>query len=352
MNLIYLHIGDYAHATSRFNPEQDGIYLRLLLEYYKTEKPLVDDFEELKFLTGASTPRYEAALKFILKRCFVHDAELKCYTHKRVEREIANFRVDGVQKRFAILCRHWEKANPGVKKPSYEEFSSDPARYYDDTTGRIRIVTGRKELVLESYPDGSTDKPPPNYPPGTSTQEPDTSNHSTPPVVPKGTDPAGLPDIEKLAEAIYAIYPKKVGKTAALKAIVKVLKAGGITELELQGRVRAYAQAVSKWPEQDRAFIPHPSTWFNQGRFMDDPATWTREPVFAGKKERAGAAELRFDDGPQVEAAPADWRLMWGDVFSGPCPDLWADVPETCKRRLRAEIAKKKEGGRPDEGDK
>ena len=43
-----------------------------------------------------------------------------------------------------------------------------------------------------------------------------------------------------------------------------------------------FAQAVSKWPHQyrfdrdsGRDLVPNPSTWFNQGRFMDDPNTWT-----------------------------------------------------------------------------
>ncbi|HEY1051552.1 MAG TPA: YdaU family protein, partial [Prosthecobacter sp.] len=286
MNLIYLHIGDYCQATARLTPEQDGIYLRLLTEYYKTEKAPVDDFSKLAFLTGCNTKKYQTDLKFVLEHFFVHEPEKKCWLHKRVEREIANYKVDGVQKRYAILCRHWEKANPGVKKPSYEEFSADQSRYYDDTTGRIRIVTGRIPLVLESYGDGSTEKPAPNYPPGTSTQEPDTKEPVSTPVVPKGT-----PTIESVAESVYMLYPLKVAKKAAIKAIVKVLQEGRITELELQRVVKLYAEATSKWSEQDRTYIPHPATWFNRGSYMDDPATWTRRPSQAEKKGRgAGGA--------------------------------------------------------------
>lgn len=350
MNLIYLHIGDYSQATARLTPEQDGIYFRLLMEYYKTEKPPVDDIKKLAFLTGCSTKKLQAELEFVLEMFFVHAPAKKCWLHKRVEKEIANFKADCVQKRYAILCRHWEKANSGVKRPTYEEFAANPSRYYDDTTNRIRIVTGRIPLVLESYGDGSTETPSPNYAPGTRNQEPVTGNQEpeNTPVVPKGTPP-----LEALAEAIYAAYPRKVGKPVAIRAIVKVLKSGTITELELQRLVGEYARAVEKWPPEARYTregndtVPHPSTWFNQRRFEDDAATWTREPARTPeKKERGGAAPLSFDDAPQGEDdAPPDWRLMWGGVFTGPCPDVWEDVPSVNQRRILAEIAEKKRGG-------
>jgi hypothetical protein len=33
---------------------------------------------------------------------------------------------------------------------------------------------------------------------------------------------------------------------------------------------------VSAWIPDDRKYVPHPATWFNGGRYEDDPSTWAR----------------------------------------------------------------------------
>jgi len=74
------------------------------------------------------------------------------------------------------------------------------------------------------------------------------------------------------SEKIYNLYPKKVGKDAALKAIKKALATVDANTLE---------QIVTEYAEsqkgQDAQYIPNPSTWFNQGRWQDDKSTWKRE---------------------------------------------------------------------------
>lgn len=192
MHIIHLHIGDFQDATKRFEPEAIGIYALLLFEYYKTEKSLLADMEELEFLCGVRTKSERASLRFVLKRCFVLSEDAKSYTHKRCDREIENYRANCIQNRYAILCRHWEKVNSGVARPSYEDFAADVSRYYDDSTKRIRQFTARKPA--EAPPNGSGNTPPlpPGYPPVTSNQEPVTRNQETTPVVPKGTVGAEL----------------------------------------------------------------------------------------------------------------------------------------------------------------
>lgn len=78
----------------------------------------------------------------------------------------------------------------------------------------------------------------------------------------------------KPAERVYEAYPRHVGRTAALKAIESAFKA--MPYDQLLAKVTAYAQAVQKWPPAERQYIPHPSTWFNQGRYADDPREWMR----------------------------------------------------------------------------
>lgn len=82
------------------------------------------------------------------------------------------------------------------------------------------------------------------------------------------------------AEAIYELYPKKVAKDEALKAITAALKKQ--PKEYLLGKTQQFAEAVSSWPSSYRYFqdggdrCPNPSTWFNQGRYADNPKEWRR----------------------------------------------------------------------------
>jgi hypothetical protein len=86
-----------------------------------------------------------------------------------------------------------------------------------------------------------------------------------------GSTPAGS---TISAEDIYAAYPRKIARSAAIKAIQKAGKAVGMEKL--LKAVKAYAEATSRWPAEERQYIPHPATWFNQGRYDDDPKEWER----------------------------------------------------------------------------
>ncbi len=78
------------------------------------------------------------------------------------------------------------------------------------------------------------------------------------------------PTTPENAEKIYQAYPRKIGKGAAIKAITKALTKIGPRELE--ARVYYYAHRTA-W-QQNRSLIPHPATWFNQERWLDDPKEW------------------------------------------------------------------------------
>jgi len=78
---------------------------------------------------------------------------------------------------------------------------------------------------------------------------------------------------EALATEIYNLYPRKVGKRAALKVIANLLR-DGVPENTLREATQAYAAAVAEWPQEDRKYIPHPATWYRQGRYEDDRSQW------------------------------------------------------------------------------
>jgi hypothetical protein len=77
------------------------------------------------------------------------------------------------------------------------------------------------------------------------------------------------PAATQLAEEIYKLYPKKVGKLHAVRAIEKALKLKPSDFL--RERTLAFSGSVRG---ADMQFVPYPATWFNEGRYDDDPSTW------------------------------------------------------------------------------
>jgi hypothetical protein len=111
----------------------------------------------------------------------------------------------------------------------------------------------------------------------------------------KASSPRPVGD-DKALEAIYRVYPRKVGKRVAMKAIARAVqhvKARGMplrdAQVWLYHRVEEYARSPAG---QHGEFTPHPATWMNQGRYDDDPAEWQREEkAHVGQNGKAGGTE-------------------------------------------------------------
>jgi hypothetical protein len=70
--------------------------------------------------------------------------------------------------------------------------------------------------------------------------------------------------IEDLFEQFWAAYPKKVGKGRAKPAFIKALKKTTLPEI-----LKALEWQKAKWT--DPQYIPHPASWLNGERWLDDP---------------------------------------------------------------------------------
>jgi hypothetical protein len=92
--------------------------------------------------------------------------------------------------------------------------------------------------------------------------------------IPRGIPPQ--PEPGPSPEDIYAAYPRKVGKAAAIKAIKKALRVSDRSSIGMLLVVQQYAKAVATWPEGERKYIPYPASWFNAGCYDDDPKEWQR----------------------------------------------------------------------------
>lgn len=109
------------------------------------------------------------------------------------------------------------------------------------------------------------------------------------------------------AEAIYQLYPLKVGKPAAIRAILKALTQ------DTPERLKRLTEAFAIARGGDTAFTPHPATWFNQARYNDDPETWVKQAPLAPQKPREKTLAEKECDRLHARA-DRDLQAILGDL--------------------------------------
>lgn len=114
-------------------------------------------------------------------------------------------------------------------------------------------------------------------------------------------------EIAQAAMTLYQIYPKHVGRAAALKAIRKALSREPY-EVLLEA-TEAYAAAIA-W--QEWQFIPHPATWFNQERYHDDRECW-KAPKPNGYHHSREATEAYLHAKKAVKEFGIGWQMRFKD---------------------------------------
>lgn len=158
----------------------------------------------------------------------------------------------GLSNRYFFLDHQWmHEGQPEAPKTSDSDRKSAAVPDRNSPSGQKRQKTSSPYNSKENQGETNQWKRIPHGPPvGDSVKNPDS--------------------VSLQAEEIYAAYPKKVGKPTAIRAIRRALAEH--TFDSLLERTRLFAQTCN-FPVE---FIPHPTTWFNQQRFNDDPATWRR----------------------------------------------------------------------------
>lgn len=80
-------------------------------------------------------------------------------------------------------------------------------------------------------------------------------------------------------EIFWQAYPRKVAKRLAAQCYEKAIRRLQDSEDEpaefLLERTLMFAESDAG---KAGVYCPHPSTWLNQDRFMDDPVEWNRKP--------------------------------------------------------------------------
>ncbi len=139
--------------------------------------------------------------------------------------------------------------------------------------------------------------------------------------------------------AIYRAYPRRIGYRVALEAIDKALGHLGGDYDYLLTQAQAYAKAMVG---QEVRFIPHPATWFNQQRYMDDIEDPSGKvvPILTEEEKqiRAGKA-LKYSIDGMAEHEVAWLKLRYPTIEAMQADNFPPAGPGDLRERIRRAIA-------------
>ena len=235
MNYYPFHLGDYASHTGHLEPMEDLAYRRMLDAYYLRETPLPAPVPDVARLIRMRQNVTE--VEAVLNEFFMLTSE--GWRHSRCDEEIAKMQDKQAKARASAAAS----------------------------------VNARKAKTERKPNERSTDV---ELPTPTPTPSPDISPN------PPATPGSEREVVSAAFDAFWKTYPKKVGKDAAEKVWARKVKAEDVQAvMDALDKQRSSEQ----WNQDGGRFIPHPSTWLNQGRWKDEDVADEEQPrskLFAG----------------------------------------------------------------------
>lgn len=213
------------------------IYRDMLDVYYDKEEPLPLDFERLCDLLGVESDEERRTVERVLRLKFIKGED--GYRNEICDRVIAEYHTKAETARA--------NGAKGGRPPKAKGSDSKPSDNPEKPSG---------------FPSGS-DQDASSNPAQTGSQanqEPITKNQRKP----KPSSSSGDDGFDQFWEA----YPRKQGKQDARKAWGKLK-----VDAELLAAILAAIEAQKEghdWKHDDGQFIPHPTTWLNGGRWLDE----------------------------------------------------------------------------------
>lgn len=297
--------------TDHLTDAESGLYIRLLAKLWLAPRqrfPDDDAWLARKFRKTVEQVRSE--LRPLLVEFFKSDGG-RIY-HARIDKEFQHVCKVTSARRGSAKAR-WDKDKASCERnahtltltPTLIKKDSSPSEAPCEPSPEV-AGTGPAGDILLSLPADE------RYPAGASMA----------PLVPS-PEPEPKPEREpKGFHEWWAGYPKKVGRREAAKAFGRALKRATAHEISA-GLVRA----IKRWESSrtEPKFVPNPSTWLNQDRWLDEPGTVAAKPFPDGRvrmdsnakwqetKRRQKAEQLCLEAGvnPHTSDGMARvWRIM------------------------------------------
>lgn len=238
-----LYIGDYLADTMRLTTIQHGAYLLLLMEYWR-QGPLVDDDNELAAIVKMDRKSWDRDVKSAMRRFFVPGDDGLLH-QKRIDAERAKASELSDKRRAAVAQRT-------DRKPNKDDTSGSQGGNNQPTI--VEHLNGHEVTIVDQLNTHAGARPSASPSPSPSQVERKKSELRSLSVGDSGFD------------VFWAAYPRKVGKGHAAKAYATALRKTPASEL--LSAVEAY-----QFDSRER-FIPHPATWLNGERWLDEQDTF------------------------------------------------------------------------------
>lgn len=116
MNFVQLHLGDWIAGTALLSPTERGVYMDLLVRYYKEERPIMQ--VECKRIARAYAPREAEAMQYVLETFFT--LEDGVYRHSRCDEEIAKAAATAEKRKKAANARWTRDSKPKIEHNACE----------------------------------------------------------------------------------------------------------------------------------------------------------------------------------------------------------------------------------------
>lgn len=232
MNYYEHHLGDYMRDTAHLSVMEDGVYRRLLDQYYVRERPLPVEIRECCKLARAASKPERDAVAYVMREFF--DLCEDGHHQPRADAEIARFQ-DKQRKAKASADARWSHSERNAIASA--TFDANGMRTHSEGNATRERASERIRVRALARP-----------------QSPDTSNEKT------------LPQLEGFGE-FWAAYPRKVDKADAEKAWRKLGYVNGLLPTILAA-VKAQCVEGGTLGTEPR-FIPHAASWLNGKRWED-----------------------------------------------------------------------------------
>lgn len=189
---------------------------------------------------------------------------------------------------------------PGLMFPNYAEWNNPV-----NSTERTRRYRAKQQGLFPGT-DGNGDE-------GVPGDEKESKSKSkskreedkeTPPKPPSGGHSAG--NIQTRFELFWRVYPRRVGKGAALNAWKRLAPDTALTEQIIQA---VKHQSVSEqWVKEGGRFVPNPATWLNQQRWLDEPPPGSAVPPPPGPQYTPPPKRLTPEEREAANKSLREWK--------------------------------------------
>lgn len=221
MHYYKFDISLWAIHTSHLSPIEESIYFRLINYYYDTEAPIPTDL--LKVIKRLRLTKYKSQVEAVLEEFF--KLENGFWIHLKCDKVLSEYHTKGNRNKEIGKLGGRPKVKDVVKSPIK---STEPKTELVLIDNPNETLINNDKLIINNYKLIQNDK-----------------SHF---------------------DVFWKVYPKKVGKDAALKSWNKLKPNLAEVLQALEWQIES-----EQWTKQNGQFIPNPATYLNQGRWQDEP---------------------------------------------------------------------------------